>query len=192
MLKHKKVPDDIFEGKRILDIGCGRSKLEGATGLDQNKYDGVDIIANLDERLPILDEEYDLVFANQVLEHIGDLTSLLSEIYRILKPGGQLLVHVPYFRSSWAHVDPTHIRSFTLDTLDYYVHGTWLNNEYRFMDASFFSIEKFLDTEYKSTLGRRFFSTLALKNSFRFENSALSFIYPFEQITFLLNKGDNN
>lgn len=188
MLNHKKVPDDIFVGKRILDIGCGRSKLVGATGLDQNNFEGVDIVANLEEQLPVSNEEFDLVFANQVLEHVSNLLGLLSEIHRVLKPGGQLLAHVPYFRSSWAHVDPTHVRSFTLDTLDYYVNDTWLYDEYRFMDASFSSIEKFLDTEYKSTIARRLFSSLALGNSFRFENSALSFLYPFEQLTFLLTK----
>jgi SAM-dependent methyltransferase len=188
MFNHKKIPEGIFEGKLVLDIGCGRTKLEGSVGLDQFKHEGVDIVANLEEPLPIADGEYDMVFANQVLEHVGDLTSLLSEIHRILKPGGQLLAHVPYFRSSWAHIDPTHVRSYTLDSLDYYVEGTWLYNEYRFMDESFSSIEKFLDTEYKSTLGRRVMSSLAIKNSFKFENSFLSFLYPFEQLSFLLTK----
>lgn len=43
MLSHNKVPVDIFDGKRILDIGCGRNKLKGAIGLDQMPYEGVDI-----------------------------------------------------------------------------------------------------------------------------------------------------
>jgi len=188
MLSHKKVPADIFSGKRTLDIGCGRNKLNGATGLDQNAYEGVDIVANLEGPLPIPDEYFDLVFANQVLEHVSDLTPLLMEIHRILKPGGQLLAHVPYFRSSWAHIDPTHVRSFTLDTLDYYVRDTWLHDVYRFSDINFSKIDKFLDTEYPSTIGRRVFTTLALRNPMRFENSALSFVFPFEQLSFLLTK----
>jgi SAM-dependent methyltransferase len=185
---HRKVPGNIFEGKRVLDIGCGRNKLNGSVGLDHNAYDGVDIVANLEGPLPVPDEQFDLVFANQVLEHVRELTPLLMEIHRILKPGGQLLAHVPYFRSSWAHIDPTHVRSFTLDTLDYYVQGTWLFDVYRFSDTRFTRIEKFLDTEYPSTLGRRIFASLALKNPMRFENSVLSFMYPFEQLTFLLTK----
>jgi len=188
MLSHNKVPVDIFNNKRILDIGCGRNKLKGSIGLDQNAYEGVDIVANLEGPLPVRDADFDLVFANQVLEHVRDLTLLLMEIHRILKPGGQLLAHVPYFRSSWAHIDPTHVRSFTLDTLDYYVRDTWLHNVYRFSDNNFSKIEKFLDTEYPSSFGRRLFTTLALRNPMRFENSALSFVYPFEQLTFLLTK----
>lgn len=188
LLNHRKVPKNIFKKKLILDIGCGRNKLDGAIGLDHNAYDGVDIVADLDGPLPVQDEQYDLVFANQVLEHVRDLTPLMMEIHRILKPGGQLLAHIPYFRSSWAYIDPTHVRSFTLDTLDYYVHGTWLYDVYRFSDTHFSRIEKFLDTEYPSTLRRRLFSSLALRNPTRFENSVLSFMYPFEQLTFLLTK----
>jgi SAM-dependent methyltransferase len=188
MLSHKKIPEDIFIGKRILDIGCGRNKLEGAIGLDHNNYDGVDIVANLEGTLPIPDADFDLVFADQVLEHVNDLTPLLMEIHRVLKPGGQLLAHVPYFRSAWAHIDPTHVRSFTLDTLDYYVKGSWLHDVYRFSDTYFVSIDKYLDTEYPSTISRRAFSSMALRNPMRFENSALSFLYPFEQLTFILTK----
>lgn len=188
MLEHKKIPANIFAGKRVLDIGCGRNKLPGATGLDQNAYAGVDIVSDLESLLPVGNEEFDLVFANQVLEHVRDLTQLLVEVHRILKPGGQLLAHVPYFRSSWAHIDPTHLRSFTLDSLDYYVRGTWLFDTYRFSDSSYSRIEKFLDTEYPSTLPRRLFSSAALRYPIRFENSAFSFVFPFEQLSFLLTK----
>lgn len=188
LLNHRKVPLGALQNKNILDIGCGRNKLKGAVGLDCSRYDGVDIVADLEGALPVLDETFDLVFANQVLEHVRELTPLLMEIHRILKPGGQLLAHVPYFRSSWAHIDPTHLRSFTIESLDYYVRGTWLFDVYRFSDNGYTSIEKYLDTEYPSTLTRRLFSSAALRYPVRFENSVFSFIYPFEQLTFLLTK----
>lgn len=76
----------------------------------------------------------------------------------------------------------------TLDTLDYYVKGSWLHDIYRFSDTYFVGIEKYLDTEYPSTFTRRVFSTIALRNPMRFENSSLSFLYPFEQLTFILTK----
>ena len=188
LLDHSKVPADIFKNKHILDIGCGRNKLPGTVGLDHNTYDGVDIVANIEEPLPISSATFDLVFANQILEDVHNFTPLIMEIHRILKPGGQLLAHVPYFRSSWAHIDPTHVRYFTLEGLDYYVQGTWLFDEYRFSDKSYSRIDKFLDTEYTSTLSRRIFTSLALKYPRRFENSAWSFVYPFEQLSFYVNK----
>jgi ubiquinone/menaquinone biosynthesis C-methylase UbiE len=188
MITHKKLQENFFEGKKILDIGCGRNKISNSTGLDQNQYDGVDIIANLEEKLPIPNETFDLVFANQVLEHIIDLDNLLMEIHRVLRPGGQLLAHVPYFRSSWAYIDPTHKRFFTLNTLDYYVVNTWFYNNYRFTDIGFSKIEKFLDTDYKSSLARKLFTSFALKNPQKFENSLLSFVFPFEQLSFKMTK----
>jgi SAM-dependent methyltransferase len=189
MLSHRKIPVNLLTRDiKILDIGCGRNKLKGSMGLDQYPFEGVDIVTNLEKPLPISDKTFDLVFANQVLEHVHNLTLLLVEIHRILKPGGQLLAHVPYFRSSWAHIDPTHIRSFTLDSLDYYVQDTWLYDNYRFCETSFCKIEKFLDTDYPSTITRKIFTNLALRNSIKFENSLLSFIFPFEQLSYLLTK----
>ncbi len=188
MLSHKKVPADIFVGKRILDIGCGRNKLKGAIGLDHNAYDGVDIVADLEGPLPIPDADYDLVFANQVLEHVRDLVALIREVHRVLKPGGVFLVHVPYFRSSWAHIDPTHVRSFTINSMDYFVKNTYCHDNYRFIDEAFSEAQVFLDTDYKSTLARHVFSSVALRRPFWFENSVWSAFYPFEQISYLLKK----
>ena len=188
MFSHLKVPKGIFHNKKILDIGCGRTKLEGAIGLDQYPHENVDIVSDLETPLPFPDEAFDIIFANQVFEHIHNLTGLLVECHRILRPGGILLAHVPYFRSAWAHIDPTHVRSFTINSLDYYIKGTFLNREYRFAETSFEEINVYLDTEYPSTLLRGFFTTLALRYQTRFENSLLSFIYPFEQLTFSLRK----
>ena len=87
MLSQNKVLADIFVRKRVSDIGCGHNKLKGATGLDQNAYDDVNIVANLEGPLPVPDVDFDLVFANQALEHVRELTPLLMEIHCVLKPG---------------------------------------------------------------------------------------------------------
>ena len=44
---------------------------------------------------PSLDSRFDVIFFNHVLEHIPDDTGALSEVYRILKPGGMLILGVP-------------------------------------------------------------------------------------------------
>jgi len=188
LLGHRKVQGDTLEGKRVLDIGCGRSKYPGSIGLDQMPLPGVDVVANLDHALPFSDGEFEAVFANQVLEHVRDLVALVREVHRVLQPGGVFLVHVPYFRSSWAHIDPTHVRSFTINSMDYFVRGTYCHDNYRFMDEAFSEIQIFLDSDYRSTLARRFFSSVALRRPFWFENSFWSAYYPFEQISYLLKK----
>lgn len=51
------------------------------------KFDIIDI--------PLADETYDLIICSHILEHIEDDRKAMSELYRILKPGGKLLVMVP-------------------------------------------------------------------------------------------------
>jgi SAM-dependent methyltransferase len=186
--EHIRLPQDVFENKKILDIGCGRNKHPGAIGLDFMDLPGVDVVADLNKGLPFDDESFDVVMANQVLEHVQNLVELIYEIRRVLKPGGLLVAHVPYFRSSWAHVDPTHLRSFALNSMDYFVENTFIYNESRFIDEAFNSVDVYQDTEYPSTFLRRLFSSLALKHGWNYENTFLSSLYPFEQLTFVLHK----
>lgn len=188
MFKHKTFDYARLEGKKVLDIGCGRSKLPGSTGLDHMPLPGVDVVADLNKRLPFDDASFDVVHANQVLEHVADLIPLIHEIHRILKPGGLLVAHTPYFRAAWAHIDPTHVRHFTISTLDYFVKGTYCHDNYRFSDTSFASKEVYLDQDYPANPMRWLFTKLALRWPFRFENGILSFLFPFEQITFVLTK----
>lgn len=188
LLGHRKVPDDTLDGRHVLDLGCGRSKYPGSVGLDHFPLPGVDVVANLDKALPFQDGEFDAVFSNQVLEHIRDLVALVREVHRVLRPGGVFLAHVPYFRSSWAHIDPTHVRCFAINTMDFFVKGTYCYEGYRFGDEGFSSIEVYLDNDYPSTFMRHVLTPLAITKPFRYENSILSMLYPFEQISFLLKK----
>lgn len=175
-------------GKRILDIGCGRNKLPAAIGLDQRALPGVDVVSDLNKRLPFADEEFEVVYSDQVLEHVPNLIALIEEIHRILVPGGIMVAHVPYFRSNWAAVDPTHVRQFTLGSLDYFVRGTYAYEGYRFSDTGYSHVERYLDWNYPPSFLRFVFSGLARRWPNRFENSVLSFLYPFENLTFVLTK----
>jgi SAM-dependent methyltransferase len=188
MFKHKVFDSACFRGKKILDIGCGRDKLPGSVGLDHMPLPGVDVVCDLSESLPFEDGEFEVVYSNQVLEHVPNMIDLIEEIHRILVPGGLLVAHVPYFRSSWAAVDPTHIRNFTLSSLDYFVEGTLAHEGYRFSDVSFLKMERFLDSNYPPSVFRWLFTRLALRWPNSFENSALSFVYPFQTLSFVLTK----
>jgi SAM-dependent methyltransferase len=91
---------------KTLDAGCGTKPyenlfasseyvgLEFNTGLDLEKkkadfyYDG--------KTFPFADEEFDSVVTNQVLEHVFNPKEFLSEINRVLKLNGKLLLTVPF------------------------------------------------------------------------------------------------
>jgi SAM-dependent methyltransferase len=100
-----------LEAATILDFGCGigHTVVEGKSrGL---KVFGADIPAGLegapsdllgsvlrliDEknyRLPFDDNQFDLIFSHQVLEHVMDYDAAFREIRRVLKPGG-VTVHI--------------------------------------------------------------------------------------------------
>lgn len=178
----------LLRNKKTLDIGCGRKKFPGAVGLDQLPLPGVDVVANLNDRLPFDGNTFDAVHADQVLEHVRDLVSLMREVHRVLRPGGLFVAHLPYFRSSWAHIDPTHVRSFTINTLDYFVRGTFCHENYRFHEESFSGMSVFLDKDYPNSPLRRLMRRIALRYPYRFENCILSSMYPFEQISYILTK----
>lgn len=96
-----------FEG-RTLDFGCGSKPF---VGLFENvsEYVGVDIETSghnhadsvVDvyydgKTLPFEDGSFDNVVAFEVFEHVFNLDEVLTEIRRVLKPGGRLLFSVPF------------------------------------------------------------------------------------------------
>jgi SAM-dependent methyltransferase len=83
---------------RVLDYGCGGSPYRPLFGdctyhrADLAGTDGLDFEYRADARLPVDVKEYDCVLSTQVLEHVEDPSSYLQECYRVLKPGGYLLL----------------------------------------------------------------------------------------------------
>jgi len=177
-----------MEGMSVLDLGCGRNKLPGSIGVDFLDLPGVDCVADLNDRLPFQDTSFDVVYSNQVFEHVTNFLGLMTECHRLLRQGGLLVAHVPYFRSSWSAVDPTHVRQFSISSMNYFVCGKYENSNFRFFEQSFTSLECYLDGNYPKGPLRWTFTKMALCWPYRFENSALSFLYPFQTLTFVLQK----
>lgn len=70
---------------KSIDLGIGDSSWD---------YRHLDYIAPLDN-MPIDDECFDAVLCTQVLEHVNNPFDTVKEIYRVLKPGGQLFLTAP-------------------------------------------------------------------------------------------------
>jgi len=93
----------------ILDIGCGNKPymsfftkyVKSYIGCDiaQSDKNLVDIICKATD-IPLQDESKDTVFSTQVIEHVADHKKMLAEAFRILKPGGTLIISGPMH---WEH-----------------------------------------------------------------------------------------
>ena len=112
---------------KILDIGCGknkyksRSKGDEVIGMDIAKLPGVNKVHNLEKfPWPFKKNEFDVIEANNVLEHLGNIPRTMEEIYRVLKTGGILHAIVPIYPSINQFIDPTHKSFFTHKTFDYF------------------------------------------------------------------------
>ncbi|WP_404387961.1 class I SAM-dependent methyltransferase [Humibacillus xanthopallidus] len=100
-------------GKRVLDAGCGHGPLmvalrdRGALvagfdlspamiGIAQSRLgsDSDVRVADLAERLPYDDDEFDVVTCSLALHYVQHWSSALAELRRVLKPGGRLVVSI--------------------------------------------------------------------------------------------------
>jgi ubiquinone/menaquinone biosynthesis C-methylase UbiE len=111
-------------GRRVLDAGCGSGALLKAlrdqggivTGIDKSAGmlelarrrlgddDSADLqVAELGSPLPFPDEMFDDVTASLVLHYLEDWRPALTELRRVLKPAGRLLVSVnhPFAENLW-------------------------------------------------------------------------------------------
>lgn len=87
---------------RLLDAGCGRRpyrdmlKCDEYVGLEFFVNFTPDIVGDVRNMKMIEDESFDSVLSNQVLEHVDDVGRAMTEMHRVLKPGGHLCVTVPF------------------------------------------------------------------------------------------------
>ncbi len=130
--------ENIFtQGEKALHIGPGKKALPGAVTIDVLDLPGVDIVHDLDVLpWPFPDNEFDLIFAHSVFEHLDNQLAIMKEMKRILKPKGRMVIAVPYFRCPDAFTDSTHKHFFTTRSLDYYIEGKALS-QYEYVDARF-------------------------------------------------------
>jgi len=118
---------------RMLDFGCGSKPykdlfdVEEYVGLDieesghSHQNEQVDVFYD-GKTIPFEDNHFDSVFSSEVFEHIFNLERVLSEIHRVIKPGGHLLISVPFVWEE--HEIPHDFARYTTFGIDHLVTKT--------------------------------------------------------------------
>lgn len=104
----------------VLDYGAGNSPNRHvltcdryvAADVSQNLAGDIDHLIILGEKLPILDQTFDLVLLLDVLEHVAEPDFVLGEIRRLLTPNGRLIISVPFMYRE--HETPHDFARFTV------------------------------------------------------------------------------
>lgn len=99
-----------LEGARILDIGCGlgvyvrkfREFSGDVCGIDidpKRLREGAKTTPGLmlavGEHLPYPDATFDAIVLNEVIEHVTDDVATMAEAFRVLRPGGHIVIYAP-------------------------------------------------------------------------------------------------
>ncbi len=119
----------------VLELGCGEGrgldmlapKADSYTALDKigqileqlkKKYPKVAFIQADIPPLPMFEvDQFDTIISFQVIEHIKNDREFLSEIYRVLKPGGHAIITTPNKKMSLSR-NPWHIREYSRNELE--------------------------------------------------------------------------
>ena len=136
------VPHAPFRGKTVLELGCSSGYILNAfmkhepfraIGADisaealeegRAKYgDRIRFVQTTPSHIPVGDNEVDVVYTVDTVEHLSEPKAMFEEAYRILKPGGRFLIHFgPWYGACGAHLEdiipfPWPQVFFSMDTL---------------------------------------------------------------------------
>lgn len=99
-----------LENARVLDVGCGigtyvrrfRQYSDDVHGIEveeervaEASEELPNIVLAKGEALPYPDDHFDLVFSNEVIEHVDDDRATAAEMVRVTRPGGTIVIFAP-------------------------------------------------------------------------------------------------
>lgn len=112
----------------LADLGCGNAPLAGiylplvdsAIWADwhESRHREVELDSHVDlnSQLPFPDATFDTILLSTVLEHLAEPDLLFSELSRILRPGGNIIISAPFY--CWIHEEPYDYYRFTRFALE--------------------------------------------------------------------------
>ena len=143
-LRRRFLLEEVQAGERALDLGCGTGEFTAMLAQAGADVVGAEvaqaaidrarrahpelrfILVPVEGPLPFDDGAFELVWASEVIEHIADTARWLSEVRRVLRPGGRFLLTTPHHRrlaillrglEPYAHPLSDHLHLYTRTSL---------------------------------------------------------------------------
>lgn len=113
-----------------LDLGGQFDAWDGFKSVDKIN---ADILTDLDDPWPFVDDSVGVLRASHIFEHLKDPIHVMNEAYRVLAPGGWLFVDVPSTDGRGAFQDPTHVSFWNENSFWYYTnrfYSKYLGDKY--------------------------------------------------------------
>jgi len=142
--------------QKVLDIGCGTKPYKNCFKCE---YIGVDTLPALKPDItadawdiPLPNQQFDGIVLNQSLEHIAMTDATIKEIYRLLRPGGLVIITVPHSMKTHASASPS--SSAPVHNFDTQDHPIWRVDYYRFTKFGLiYAFRDFQTVSIKETSG---------------------------------------
>lgn len=188
---------------KMLDVGCsdGRSTLSVVRDLKNITLYGLEVVpervekaiengvqarvGKADATFPFEDASFDVVTANQVIEHLNNQDKFVDEVFRVLRPGGVFLVCTPSL-SSWHNIGALLMGWQPFPMTNFSEKDAAIGNPLAFHTGE--------EIEHVSMLHTRVYTVRALKDllglhGFRIEKAIGTGYYPLP--TFLAKKASD-
>ena len=124
-----------------LVIGAGEKHHKDATHIDIRESAKPDIVHDLNERpWPIDSESVHYVIAEDIIEHLDDVVSIVEEIHRILEPNGKVYITTAHYMHENSWHDPTHKWHLSEQSFDYFDPDTAWGKKYGYYSDKKFHI----------------------------------------------------
>lgn len=151
-----------------INLGAGGDPKEGMINVDMLDLPGIDIIHNLmNFPYPFQTNSADYIGAVDLVEHLDNyiygvevyqnasdgieyrltagqptVIAFIEECHRILKPGGELFMQMPGWKSPLLWIDVTHVRGFDIQSFDFFDPDTEFGKTRDFYSEAKFKITK--------------------------------------------------
>jgi len=138
-LKREQLKGNKMEMPKQINMGSGKDFRNDYLNIDFSEHWNPDVVMDFSDgsnlgklhqttrfgEIVLTEGVFEKIISNDVLEHIPDLTSAMTNCLKLLKYGGVFEISVPYDLSYGAWQDPTHVRAFNERSWLYYTDWFW-------------------------------------------------------------------